>query len=120
DAGVVEATDLLGNAGEIDRHAVALDHDLDADRHWHADRHAVIVHERFRLVDTVRHRGDALARDLFAVLHDGIDRGEHLVASVFADQFEKPFLAGLDRGDLRAEVAHGPLAQTHIRLDDRY
>ena len=108
-AGIVEAADLLGDFGQIDRHAVALDLDLDADRNRRADRNAVVIHEGLGLIDAVRHGAHALARQRLALVHDRVDGAEHVVAAVFAHHFEEALFAGLDRRDLGAEIAHRAL-----------
>ena len=43
---------------------------------------------------------------------------EHRVASVAFDELQETPLAGLHRGDLRAQVAHGPARQADILPDD--
>jgi hypothetical protein len=45
------------------------------------------------------------------MIHDGLDRGQHVLAPVALDQFEKAPLAGLHRRDLRAQIAHGAARQ---------
>ena len=119
DAGIVEALHLRRHLGEIDRHAVARDRDLDADRHALADVDAVVVHEGFRLIDAVRHLAHPRARQRLALVHDRFDAAEHGVAAVLADHVEEAPLAGLHRRDLGAEVAHGALRQPHVGADDR-
>ena len=63
-------------------------------------------------------RARACARHRLGVIHDGLDGAEHLFAAVALDQLQKAPLAGLHRGDLRAQVAHGAARQPHILLDD--
>ena len=43
---------------------------------------------------------------------------EHRVAAVAVEQLQETPLAGLHRGDLRAQVAHGAARQPHILPDD--
>src|SRR5262249_61305764 len=61
-AGIVEAPHLFRHVAQIDGHLVALDYDLDPDRHLSADVDAIVVHERFRLVDAVRDGARTRAR----------------------------------------------------------
>ena len=117
DAGVVETRDLFRHAGEVDRHAVAGYGDLHADRHALADVDAVVVHERFGLIDAIGHGADPLARHRLALVHDGFDAVQDLVAAVFADHVHEAPLASFHRRELGAEIAHGPLGQTDVHLD---
>ena len=117
-ARVVEPLDLLGHLGEVDRHPVALDGHTDPDRHRPGDIDPVVVHEGFGLVDSVRDRECAAAGGRLGLVHDRRDAVEHRVPAVAADEFEEaPFSAG-DRRELRAEVAHRPLRQADVHLQD--
>ena len=53
------------------------------------------------------------------MVHDGLDAADHGIAAVFPDHLEEAALAGLHRRDLGAEIAHRPLRQAHVGLDDR-
>src|SRR5262249_54187461 len=108
-AGIVEAGDLLRDVREVDLHAVARDLHAHADRHPLAELDAVIVHERLRFIDAVGNLAHTRARNRLAVIHDRFDAADDGVAAVFVDHFEEVPLAGLDRRDLRAEVAHRSL-----------
>ncbi len=83
-----------------------------------ADGDAVVVHEGFGLVDPVGIVAHAGARRGLALIHDRGDRRQHRVAPVFLDHLEEAALAGPDRGDLGAEIAHRALGQAHIGADD--
>ena len=118
DGGVVEAAHLLRHVGQVDGHLVALDGDLDLDRDALADLDAVVVERGLRLVDAVGNGLGARPRGGFGAVHDLGDRGHHLGRAVAVEQFEEAPLAGLHRGDLRAQVAHGARRQPHVHADD--
>ena len=40
------------------------------------------------------------------------------LAAVAVEQFEEAPLAGLDRGDLRAQIAHRAVRHAHVHADD--
>ncbi len=46
------------------------------------------------------------------------DRVEHRLAPIAVEQLEKAPLAGLDRRDLRAQVAHRAARHAHVHADD--
>src|SRR5439155_6015992 len=118
DAGIVEAAHLFRYLAQVDRHLVALDYDTHADRHFPADVDAVFVHVGFCLVDTGGDCARAHARHRLGVVHDRGDRSEYGVAPVALDELEEAAFAGFHRGDLRAQIAHGPARQAHILPDD--
>ena len=70
---------------------------------WHGrfDADAVVVHERLRLVDAIRHCEDTFPREPLALVHDGINRREHIASSTLST-------AAFLRRQLRAWCALAP------------
>ena len=119
DAGIEEAADLARDVGEIDRHLLALDgRRAPGSGSCLPTSIAVVVHVGFGLVDAVGDRARARPRRRLRVIHDGAMAPQDLVAAVALDQFEETPLAGLDRGDLGAQIAHRAARQPHVHADD--
>ena len=117
-AGIVETAHLLRNVRQVDRHPVFPDRYLDPDRDALADIDAVVVHVGLGLVNALGHGPGARPRRSLRLVHDRVDRGQHLVAAVAVQQLGEATLAGPHGGQLGPKIAHRPVGQMDVHLDD--
>ncbi len=52
------------------------------------------------------------------MVHDRVDRRQHGLLAVFLDELQESALAGLDRSDLRPQVADGAIRDPHVHAND--
>ncbi len=79
----------------------------------------VIIHKRLGLVDAVGNLFYRSAREFFALLVHAPDAFLERLIAIALQQMQHAPLAGTNRRQLRAHVAHGPLRHADIGLDNR-
>jgi hypothetical protein len=84
-----------------------------------ADVDAVIVHERFGFVDAVRNLAHRGAGEALALVKDQFDAFLECLRAVTFEQVHETPLAGADRRDLRAKIAHREFRQAAVHANDR-
>ncbi len=108
---------LLRAVGEVDGHVAAGDGDLDVDAHLVDRRRSGIVGEGFRLVGAGREAGDDVPAFTLGLVENALDRGQHRVAPVLAEQLVHAAVGEPAGGDLRAHVAERRLGEADIVAD---
>ena len=116
--GVVETAHLLRDVRQVDGHPVAGHRRLHPDRDALADVDPVIVHVGLCLVDAIGDGARAFAGRPFGFEHDCVHRRQHLLAAVAVQQLGEASFAGAHRGELSPQVAHRPIGQMDVHLDD--
>ena len=116
-AGIDRALHLIGDAGIVDGHLVAVDDDLDADRQ-RLVAGAVVVEKGLRGVDAVRHRADQRAGGGLRLVEDDLDRACEGRRAVFVDQLSDEIAPQQAAGELRRDVAHQLGRLAGVVLDD--
>ena len=113
------ALDLIGAAGPVELHRVA----LFGDGHEQADRHveidAVIVNPVLEAVFAIRQFAHRRSCQAFGIIDDFRHIGSHNVLAIFADQFQELGFADMAGGELGAQIAEHLDRNADVLFDDR-